>query len=121
MEPGRLVQVFQNLLANALQHSPRGATVRLTARRLVDERVAGVECVVMDQGPGFVPEDLPHVFEPFYSQRPGGVGLGLPIVQRIVEEHHGVDLRGQRARGRSRGPGVSSRWRRSRVQCRASW
>ncbi len=89
MDPGRLVQVFQNLLANALQHSPRDATVRLTARRLVDEGTPRVECLVMDQGPGFSPEALPRVFEPFYSHRPGGVGLGLSIVQRIVEEHHG--------------------------------
>ncbi|WP_375768453.1 ATP-binding protein [Archangium gephyra] len=89
MEPGRLAQVFQNLLANALQYSPSGGTVRLTARRLVDEGRARVECMVMDQGPGFVPGDLPRVFEPFYSQRPGGVGLGLPIVQRIIQEHHG--------------------------------
>jgi len=89
MEPGRLAQVFQNLLANALQHSPRGGTVRLTARRLGDEGTTRVECLVMDQGPGFPAEDLPRVFEPFYSHRPGGVGLGLAIVQRIVEEHHG--------------------------------
>jgi signal transduction histidine kinase len=89
MDPGRLAQVFQNLLANAVQHSPQGSTVRLTARRLVDEGRTQVECRVMDQGPGFVPGDLPRVFEPFYSQRPGGVGLGLPIVQRIVQEHHG--------------------------------
>ncbi|HYO72808.1 MAG TPA: ATP-binding protein [Archangium sp.] len=89
MDPGRLAQVFQNLLSNALQHSPRGSTVRLTARRLVDEGRTRVECLVMDEGPGFVPEHLPRVFEPFYSQRPGGVGLGLPIVQRIVQEHHG--------------------------------
>jgi PAS domain S-box-containing protein len=89
MDPGRLAQVFQNLLANALQHAPRGTTVRLTARRLVDEGRPRIECRVMDEGPGFVPGDLPRVFEPFYSQRPGGVGLGLPIVQRIVQEHHG--------------------------------
>lgn len=90
MDPGRLAQVFQNLLANALQHSPHGSTVRLSARRLVDEGTARVECMVMDQGPGFVPGDLPRVFEPFYSQRPGGVGLGLSIVQRIVQEHRGT-------------------------------
>ncbi|AKJ08010.1 PAS domain S-box-containing protein [Archangium gephyra] len=99
MDPGRLVQVFQNLLANALQHSPSGSTVRLTARRLVDEGHTRVECMVMDQGPGFVPEHLPRVFEPFYSQRPGGVGLGLPIVQRIVQEHHGSVSVGNGAEG----------------------
>ena len=90
MDPGRLVQVFQNLLANALQHSQCGSTVRLAARRLVDEGCTRVECTVVDQGPGFVPGHLPRVFEPFYSQRPGGVGLGLPIVKRIVQEHHGL-------------------------------
>ncbi|HEX8823914.1 MAG TPA: ATP-binding protein [Archangium sp.] len=89
MDPSRLVQVFQNLLANALQHSPRGTTVRLTARGLADEAGPRVECLVMDQGPGFSPEELPRVFEPFFSHRAGGVGLGLAIVQRIVEEHHG--------------------------------
>jgi PAS domain S-box-containing protein len=89
MDPGRLTQVFHNLLANALQHSPRGGTVWLIARRSADEEASRVECLVMDQGPGFPLEELPRVFEPFYSQRPGGVGLGLSIVQRIVEEHRG--------------------------------
>jgi PAS domain S-box-containing protein len=89
MDPGRLTQVFQNLLANALQHSPRGGTVRLLARKSADEEATRVECMVMDEGPGFSPEELPRVFEPFYSHRPGGVGLGLSIVQRLVEEHRG--------------------------------
>ncbi|WP_257450936.1 two-component system sensor histidine kinase NtrB [Archangium lipolyticum] len=99
MDPGRLTQVFQNLLANALQHSPRGGTVWLTARRLVDDGPPRVECVVRDQGPGFPIEELSRVFEPFYSHRPGGVGLGLPIVQRIVEEHRGSVSVGNRPEG----------------------
>jgi PAS domain S-box-containing protein len=90
MDPGRLAQVFQNLLANALQHSPRGGTVRLLVRRLGEDDTMRVECVVMDQGPGFPAGDLPHVFEPFFTRRHGGVGLGLSIVQRIVEEHRGT-------------------------------
>jgi len=90
MDPGRLAQVFQNLLANALQHSPLGGTVRLLVRRLGDDASTRVECVVMDQGAGFPAEDLSHVFEPFFTRRHGGVGLGLSIVQRIVEEHRGT-------------------------------
>ena len=42
---------------------------------------------------------LPRVFEPFYSQRPGGVGLGLPIVKRIVQQHHGSVSVGTRREG----------------------
>jgi signal transduction histidine kinase len=90
----RLVQVFQNLLENALHHSPRGGTVRvelepaeLDGRRLV--RVS-----VCDKGLGFAAADLPHVFEPFFTKRRGGTGLGLSIVRQIVEQHSGrVEVR----------------------------
>lgn len=85
MDAHRLAQVFQNLIENAVQHSPRGGTVRLSCRN----GPAGVECVVEDSGKGFVPEDMVRAFEPFFTRRRGGTGLGLAIVQRIVEEHGG--------------------------------
>lgn len=86
VDRGRLAQVFQNLIENAIQHSQRGAQVLFRAERAGE---AGVRFAVEDSGPGFLPGDLHHVFEPFFTRRRGGTGLGLSIVQRIVEQHGG--------------------------------
>jgi signal transduction histidine kinase len=85
----RLVRVFVNLLENAIQHSPAGATVRLEAHCMDEEGSEWIACTVADVGAGFPPDALPRIFEPFFSRRPEGTGLGLSIVQRIVEEHGG--------------------------------
>jgi PAS domain S-box-containing protein len=85
----RLTQVLANLLTNAVQHSPDGGRVRVRAHNLQQDGRVWVECVISDEGEGFIPGDLPHVFEPFYTRRSGGTGLGLALVQRIVEQHGG--------------------------------
>jgi signal transduction histidine kinase len=81
----RLVRVLQNLLQNAIRHTPADGTVRLQARRS-DE---GIELVVEDTGEGIAAEALDHVFEPFWRgdvARSGtGSGLGLALAKRIVE------------------------------------
>jgi PAS domain S-box-containing protein len=86
----RLEQVFENLVANAVQHAPAGSTVVVRASLYrVSERTC-VLCTVEDEGPG-VPVDIrAHVFEPFVSHRNDGTGLGLSIVQRVVEAHGGT-------------------------------
>ncbi|NOK08108.1 PAS domain-containing sensor histidine kinase [Corallococcus exercitus] len=89
MDARRLFHVFRNVVENAVQYSPPGATVHVTAEAVEEAGRAWVRCTVHDGGPGFKSEDLPHVFEPFFSKRRGGTGLGLSIVQRILEEHQG--------------------------------
>jgi PAS domain S-box-containing protein len=90
LDRGRVLQVLQNLIQNAVQHSPGGAHVVIEASE--DERAGrrGVRFAVRDEGPGFGPLDLTRLFEPFFTKRRGGTGLGLSIVQRIVEQHGGA-------------------------------
>jgi signal transduction histidine kinase len=95
----RLLRVFQNLLENAIQHSQAGASVVLKSRTGGSDGDRWVECVVADAGPGLRPEDLPHLFEPFFTRRPGGTGLGLSIVQQIAEEHGGQIVAANRPEG----------------------
>lgn len=89
MDRVRLVQVFQNLIQNAVQHSPHGAAVVVKARQEDTDGRGALRIAVEDSGPGFGLEDLPHAFEPFFTRRRGGTGLGLAIVQHIVEAHGG--------------------------------
>ncbi len=74
-----------NLLLNALDVMPDGGTITISA----SSADGMVELAVADTGPG-IPEDaLPKVFEPFFTTKEGGTGLGLTIVMRIAEAHHG--------------------------------
>lgn len=88
---GRLVQVFRNLIANAVSFSPPGGTIHIVAER----RAEAVVVMVEDEGPGIPPGKLEAIFERFYSERPAGEkfgthsGLGLSISKQIVETHLG--------------------------------
>jgi two-component system OmpR family sensor kinase len=93
----RLRQVLGNLVRNARVHTPPGTTITISVQCLDLERMALL--TVSDDGPGIAPEALPHVFDRFYradasrSRSSGGSGLGLSIVQAIVQSHGGrVDL-----------------------------
>lgn len=89
MDPARLPQLFQNLVENAMQHSPAGGRVVVRLAAAPNAGSPAIEISVTDEGTGFSTEDLPYVFEPFYTRRPGGTGLGLAIARRIVDEHGG--------------------------------
>ncbi|UCG88580.1 MAG: PAS domain S-box protein [Gemmatimonadota bacterium] len=95
----RLVQVYVNLVSNAVQHSPEQGKVVLRAREICEDGTSWLEASVEDCGKGFEPDHLPHVFEPFFTRRRGGTGLGLALVQRIVEQHGGTVYASNRNEG----------------------
>ncbi len=90
-DPARLRQVVRNLAENALNHTPAGGTVRVSAEGAGE----AIRVSVADTGPGISAGDLPHIFERFYrvdrsrSRDSGGTGLGLTIVKQLVQAHGG--------------------------------
>jgi PAS domain S-box-containing protein len=95
----RLSKVFVNLIENAIQHSPQQSTVTIEAHRIADGNHEWVECAIRDKGAGIQAEDVPKIFEPFFSKRRGGTGLGLAIAQRIMQEHGGKLIAGNNPEG----------------------
>ncbi|MGH7090892.1 MAG: sensor histidine kinase, partial [Stellaceae bacterium] len=89
---GRLVQVFRNLIANAVSFSPTGGLIHIEAAR----RDGVIEVQIEDQGPGIPEGKLEAIFDRFYTERPAGEkfgthsGLGLSISKQIVEAHRGT-------------------------------
>lgn len=94
MDRSRLFQVFQNLIENAIQHSPAGSTVVIEGQEIAEEGRRWLECTIKDKGPGIAEEYLEKIFEPFFTRRQGGIGLGLAIALRIMKEHGGEIIPG---------------------------
>ena len=99
----QLRQVFLNLLTNASDAMPEGGTLTVRAKQQALE--SGAPAVVIefsDTGIGIEPEDLPKLWESFFTTKPEGkgTGLGLPICRRTVEEHRGtIDIESQPGKG----------------------
>jgi PAS domain S-box-containing protein len=99
----RIIDALRNLIENAIQHAPETSEIRVFCSTAVcSGGQPGVEFIVEDEGPGFRAEDLRQIFEPFFTRRAGGTGLGLAVVQRIAEHHHGSVSAENRAEGGGR-------------------
>ncbi len=87
--PGKINQVFFNILLNAIQASDREGLIEVRTR---PDRENIVVVEIEDHGGGILPEHLPHIFEPFFTTKPvgGGVGLGLSVGYGIVRDHGGT-------------------------------
>lgn len=90
--PDRLVQVFVNLLRNALIAVSTGGTIHVESRRIQRGSQNWVRCAVVDNGPGIPADILPNLFEAFVTTRldARGTGLGLTVAEGIVTQHGGT-------------------------------
>ena len=82
--------VFTNLFENALQHTGPGGEIRLAARSRQNGSPQEVQIEVSDTGAGIAAENQHKVFEPFFTTRANGVGLGLAIVRKTIHDHGGT-------------------------------
>jgi signal transduction histidine kinase len=80
-----MIQALLNLCMNAIQAMPYGGSLRLASKR----EGACTKILIGDTGEGIAAEDLERIFDPFFTKKDGGLGFGLAIVQRIVENHKG--------------------------------
>jgi signal transduction histidine kinase len=86
-DPNRLMQVFMNLMANAIQAmSEKGGDLTIVCRDAEGE----VRTSIIDTGPGIPADKIKNIFDPFFTTKEGGTGLGLPISKKIVDEHKGA-------------------------------
>jgi PAS domain S-box-containing protein len=98
-DANQLHQIFTNLIFNARDAMPEGGTIRLQARRERDDARFPFGCVeqpsryahfsVSDSGSGISAETLRHIFEPLFTTKKNGTGLGLPVTHQVVQRHGG--------------------------------
>jgi signal transduction histidine kinase len=92
----KLRQAFLNIVINALQATESGGEVAIT----ISKTDSGFEIAFRDSGSGISPDDLQRIFEPFYTTKPDGTGLGLAVTRKIIEGHGGtLDIVSEKDKG----------------------
>jgi signal transduction histidine kinase len=89
-DPVLMRVALSNLVTNAVQSMPEGGKITVTLRDVSHDERDALSIAVHDTGRGIPPAVLPRVFEPFFTTRASGAGLGLAVVRRIVEAHDGL-------------------------------
>ena len=87
IDPDRIRQVLLNLYLNAIEAMESGGALSVELRQ--DDDTGRFRIIVSDSGTGIKNEDLPHLFDPYFTTKPSGTGLGLAIVHKIIESHGG--------------------------------
>jgi signal transduction histidine kinase len=96
-DPDRIQQVLLNLCMNALEAMPEGGSLKVTAAVAARSEI---RIEVEDTGQGMPPDIQARIFDPFYTQKPSGTGLGLWVVQRIIQDHAGrIEVQSTPGRG----------------------
>jgi signal transduction histidine kinase len=114
MNRQQLTHAFMNLVLNAIQAMPRGGTLTIRAAVLPTDRAAAMarpgagptpprpvaRIAISDTGPGIAPEGLDRIFEPYFTTKEGGTGLGLALAHTIIQEHDGrIDVESRPGEG----------------------
>lgn len=85
-DPDQIQRALDNLIRNAWEATGDGGRLRI---EVFPEGDDAVSIRVEDDGPGIAADEIPNLFKPFHTSKPGGTGLGLALIHRIVEAHHG--------------------------------
>ncbi len=89
MDEERIGQVFLNLMLNAMQAMPQGGRLDIHIQQVIKDDKPGLQLEFSDNGEGIKSEDLPNLFNPFFTTKQEGTGLGLAVCYRIIEQHGG--------------------------------
>ncbi len=96
VDPNRVKDALLNIVRNAMQAVERGGTISLKIR----PKDTSCMMEISDTGPGIPKENLPFIFDPFYTTKKEGTGLGLTITHRIIEEHEGrIEVESREGKG----------------------